>query len=58
MHFIPKDWIFAYFSFLGVGKLILAGLAGVVDTAKKFISGVVDTAEQFFSGVVDTGDKF
>jgi hypothetical protein len=26
VHFTPKDWIFAYFSFLGVGKLILAGL--------------------------------
>ncbi len=27
VHFTPKDWIFAYFSFLGVGKLILAGLS-------------------------------
>ncbi len=26
VHFTPKDWIFAYFYFLGVGKLILAGL--------------------------------
>ncbi len=26
MHFTPKDWIFPYFSLLGVGKLILAGL--------------------------------
>ncbi len=60
MHFTPKDWSFAYFSILGVGKLILAGLliAGVDDTAKKFISGVVDTGEQFFGVVVDTGDKF
>ncbi len=24
MHFTPKDWSFAYFSFLGVGKLLLA----------------------------------
>ncbi len=27
MHFTPKDWSFAYFSFLGLGKLILAGLS-------------------------------
>jgi hypothetical protein len=33
-------------------------VAGVADTAEKFIAGVVDTAEQFFGGVVDTGDKF
>ncbi len=26
VHFTPKDWIFAYFIFLGEGKLILAGL--------------------------------
>ncbi len=61
MHFTPKNWIFAYFSFLVEGKLILAGLslfAGVVDTAEKFIGGVVDTGEQFFGSVVDTGDKF
>ncbi len=60
MHFTPKDWSFAYFSYLGVGKLILAGLsiAGVADTAEKFISGVVDTGEQFFGGVIDIGDKF
>jgi hypothetical protein len=35
---------FAYFSDLGVGKLILAGL-----TPPKYL---------FFGGVVDTGDKF
>ncbi len=60
MHFTPKDWSFAYFKFLGVGNLILAGLSnrGVAGTAEKFISGVVDTGEQFFAGVVDTGDKF
>ncbi len=55
MHFTPKDWIFAYFSFSGEGKLILAGL---VDTAEKFIGGVVDTGEQLFGSVVDTFDKF
>jgi hypothetical protein len=51
---------FCYFSFLGVGKQILAGLSnrGVTDTAEKFISGVVDTGKQFLSGIVDTGDKF
>ncbi len=27
VHFTTKDWIFAYFSFLGEGKLILAGLS-------------------------------
>ncbi len=27
MQFTPKDWSFAYFSFLGVGRLILAGLS-------------------------------
>jgi hypothetical protein len=27
VHFTPKDCIFAYFSFLGEGKLILAGLS-------------------------------
>ncbi len=27
MHFTPKDWSFAYFKFLGVGKLILEGLS-------------------------------
>ncbi len=27
MHFTPKDWSFVYFSFLGVGKQILAGLS-------------------------------
>ncbi len=27
MHFTPTDWIFAYFSFLGVGKLILSGVS-------------------------------
>ncbi len=60
MHLTPKDWSFAYFSFLGVDKLILAGLSnrGVADTAEKLISGVVDTGEQFFGSVVDTGDKF
>ncbi len=58
MHFTPKDLIFAYFSFLGEGKLKLAIFAGVVDTAEKFIGGVVVTGEQFFCGVVDTGDKF
>ncbi len=59
MHFTPKDWIFAYFKFFGVGKLILAGLifASVIDTAKKFIGGVVDTAEQLFAGVVYTGNN-
>ncbi len=59
MQFTPKDWIFAYFSFLGVGKLILAGLyiRRVVDTAEKFIGGDVDTGEQFFGGVIDTVDK-
>jgi hypothetical protein len=41
---------FAYFSYLGVGKLILAGLT----PPKNF--GY--TGEQFFGGVVDTGDKF
>jgi hypothetical protein len=40
----PKDEIFAYFSFSGVGKLIRQDclIAGVVDTAGKFIGGVVD----------------
>ncbi len=49
MHFTPKDWIFAYFSFLGEGKLKLAGLsfAGVVDTAEKFVGSVVDTRDKF-----------
>ncbi len=32
-------------------------IAGVNDTADKFVSGVVDTAEQFIAGVVDTADK-
>ncbi len=32
-------------------------IAGVVDTARKFITGVVDTTEQFIAGVVDTADK-
>ncbi len=50
MYITPKDEIFAYFSFSGVGKLIY--------TAEKFSGGVVDTSEQFFGGVVDTGDKF
>ncbi len=54
MHFTPKDWVLAYFSFLGIGKLILAGVVG---TAEKFFGGVVDTAEQLFGGIVDTGDK-
>ncbi len=27
VHFTPKDLSFAYFSFLGEGKLILAGLS-------------------------------
>ncbi len=53
---MPKDWSFAYFSFLGVGKLILAGLSNrrcrwlfgyfwPVSTTqgKIFIAGVVDT---------------
>ncbi len=59
MHFTTKDWSFAYFSFLGVGKLILEDslIAGVADTAEKFISGIIDTSEQFFGGVVDIGDK-
>ncbi len=49
VHFTPKDWSFAYFSFLSVVKLILAGLSnpGVADTAKKFISGIVDTSDKF-----------
>ncbi len=58
MHFTPKDWIFAYFSFLGEGKLILSEDFLYADTTEKFIGGVVDTREQFFGGVVDTGDKF
>ena len=59
MHFTPKDWIFAYFSFLVEGKPYWQDslFAGVVDTAKKFIGGVVDTGEQFFGGFVDTGEK-
>ncbi len=32
-------------------------IAGVVDTAEKFIGGVVETGDQFFGGVVDKGDK-
>ena len=61
MHFTSKDWSFAYFAFLGLGKLILAGLSNcrcVADTAEKFISGVIDTGKQFFRGIVDTADKF
>ncbi len=59
MQFTPKDWIFAYFSFLGEDKLILAGLSysPVSLTPPKNLSAV-DTGEQFFGGVVDTGDKF
>ena len=60
MHFTPKDWIFAYFSFIGEGKIILAELS--IQQCRwhreKFIGGVADTGEQFFGGVVDTGDKF
>ncbi len=43
-----KIGFFAYFSFLGVGKLILAGLsfAGVNDTGEKFLGGVIDIGEQ------------
>jgi hypothetical protein len=43
-------------SFLGVGKLILAGPP--LDIGEKFIGGIVDTSEQFFVVVVDTSDKF
>ena len=50
LYITPKDEIFPYFSFSGVGKL--------VDTAEKFIGGVVVTGKQFFGGVVDTGNKF
>ncbi len=32
-------------------------IAGVNDTADKFVSGVVDTAEQFIAGIADTADK-
>ncbi len=32
-------------------------IAGVNDTADKFVRSVVDTAEQFIAGVVDTADK-
>ncbi len=48
MHFTPEDRIFANISFLGVGKLILAGLSYRSDT---------DTGEDFIGGVVDTGCK-
>jgi hypothetical protein len=41
---------FAYFSFSGEGKLILAA-------CEKFIGGVVDPGEQFLGGVIDTGEK-
>ncbi len=60
MYITPKDEIFAYFSFLGVASYYRQDclIAGVVDTAVKFIGGVVDTGNQFFGGVVDTGDKF
>jgi hypothetical protein len=32
-------------------------IAGVIDTANKFVSHVVDTAEHLIAGVVDTADK-
>ncbi len=32
-------------------------IAGVKETAYKFVSGVIDTTEQFIAGVVDTADK-
>jgi hypothetical protein len=38
VHFTPQDWIFAYFKFLGVGKL-------TVYRQNSLIAGVFDTAE-------------
>jgi hypothetical protein len=59
VHFIVKNWIFAYFSFSGVGKLILAALffAGVNDTSEKFIGVVIDIGEQFL-GFLDISDLY
>jgi hypothetical protein len=49
VHFTSKDKIFANFSFLGVGKLILAGLSyrRCQRHDKKFIGGVGDTGNSF-----------
>jgi hypothetical protein len=60
VYITPKDEIFAYFSFSGVGKLIKAGLYNrqCYLHRRKFIGSVVDTGKQFFGGDVDTGDKF
>ncbi len=46
MHFAPKDRSFAYFSFLCVGKLILAG-----QTPPKNLSAVSLTPVNNFSAV-------
>ncbi len=52
MHFTPKDQIFAYFSFLGEGKLILAGLYSLVSlTPPKNLSAVSLTPVNSFSAV-------
>ncbi len=68
VHFTPKDWSFAYFSFLGEGKLILAGLSNCrCQWHRQKILGfmvffwTVSTTPgkyKLFTGVVDTGDKF
>ncbi len=60
MHFTPKGWSFAYFSFLGVGKLTLAGLSNRRCRwhRRKIYQRRCYTGKQFFSGIADTGDKF
>jgi hypothetical protein len=56
VYFTPKDGIFAYFSFSGVGKLILYRqdclITTVVDTAEKF-----EAFWLFMTGSNDTGEK-
>jgi hypothetical protein len=53
------DYIFAYFSFSDVGKLILAALSycRCQRVVKKFISSVIDSGEQFFILVLLTTGK-
>jgi hypothetical protein len=63
---IPKDWIFAYFSFLGVDKLILAWLSKSPVSLTPAINfrlfgyfWLVSTTpgKNVIAGVDDTGDK-
>jgi hypothetical protein len=53
------DYIFAYFSFSDVGKLIFSStfLLPVSTSGEKFISSVIDSGEQFFISVSLTKRK-